>query len=477
MRIGIELGLVSRVAAVLLVAVGIASPQTRQFLDAPVVKSQIVVRWNASTKTMQWAIDDNPKYLNIGPDTVFLAKQGIYVTYPRLNPLRVQATSSVTAVADPAFAAVTKLIEAITSVATTVAPGSVVAGAAPAAPRAPCSDAQADITDLVDLLYGPSGQPGQPDALKTAAKEWIKAIDARYSKGQSGPDAIGGVVEDEKAGIRAEAKTVGDIAAKAKKLLDAFQKCAASVGGPYERSLKWLVLSNPSERVQQLADISAALTKLADTLTSQYVDETKWMGTNNTNYILGNEIDATAEKMQNVTVKVVNIAFTVSSSSITTDQPAAGSATFSVRRYSALTPEVGVGVVFGTITQPVFGTAQNAAKQTIVARKPDKSVSVNPTVLVNFVCRCGSGLLTPMAQIGAAASKDVPAILLGAGLRLFGLSKGDVAIGGGAMFAWVKDLQKLHVGDVVTGTNDINSDLGFSSRPRVGGYFAIQYKF
>jgi hypothetical protein len=66
---------------------------------------------------------------------------------------------------------------------------------------------------------------------------------------------------------------------------------------------------------------------------------------------------------------------------------------------------------------------------------------------------------------------------MGAGLRLFGLSKGDVAVGGGAMFSWVKDLQKLRVGDVVSGTNDINTDLKFNSRPKVGGYFAIQYKF
>src|SRR5208282_1688480 len=142
-----------------------------------------------------------------------------------------------------------------------------------------------------------------------------------------------------------------------------------------------------------------------------------------------------------------------------------------------LAPEVGVGAVFGTVTAPVYGTAQNASGQTIVAKKPNTSLSVNPTVLVNFVCRCGTGLLTPMAQIGAAASKTTPAILLGGGIRLFGLSKGDVALGGGAMFAWVKDLQHLKVGDVIGGTNDINSDLGFSGLPKVGGYFAIQYKF
>jgi hypothetical protein len=97
--------------------------------------------------------------------------------------------------------------------------------------------------------------------------------------------------------------------------------------------------------------------------------------------------------------------------------------------------------------------------------------------LVNFVCRCNTGLLTPMLQIGAAASKTLPAILAGGGVRLFGLGKGDVGLGGGAMFAWYKDLQKLQVGQVVTGTQQIQSDLGFISAPKIGGYVAIQYKF
>jgi hypothetical protein len=45
------------------------------------------------------------------------------------------------------------------------------------------------------------------------------------------------------------------------------------------------------------------------------------------------------------------------------------------------------------------------------------------------------------------------------------------------MLGWYKDLQKLKIGDVVAGTNDINSDLGYISTPKVGGYLAIQYKF
>jgi hypothetical protein len=162
---------------------------------------------------------------------------------------------------------------------------------------------------------------------------------------------------------------------------------------------------------------------------------------------------------------------------ISTDQQLGATVTFNVRKYAILTAEVGVGAVFGSITVPQYGTSTNSSGQTVVARVSSSSVSVNPTILTNFVCRCNTGLLTPMLQIGAAASKTLPAILVGGGVRLFGLGKGDVALGGGAMFAWYKDLQKLHVGDVVTGTQAIQSDLGFSSAPKIGGYVAIQYKF
>src|SRR5260370_25502762 len=68
-----------------------ASSQTRQFLDAPVVKSEVGVTWNASAKTMQWEADEIPPFRGIQSDTLFLTKDSIYVTYPFLNLLSVQA--------------------------------------------------------------------------------------------------------------------------------------------------------------------------------------------------------------------------------------------------------------------------------------------------------------------------------------------------------------------------------------------------
>jgi hypothetical protein len=278
-----------------------------------------------------------------------------------------------------------------------------------------------------------------------------------------------------------DAKTLKDRVDSAQTAWTSIKACADNGATPADQKIIYssVSLSDQTLRLSQLSGAVGAANQLADLLAKQYGASDKWMGPNATNYVVSDEITPSYQQMQNVTVKVASVAIKVDelTSRITTEQQSLGSVSFSIRKYSVLTPEVGIGAVFGTIKQPQYGTGKNAAGQTIITRVLDNSLSVNPTVLANFVCRCGTGLLVPMVQVGAAASKDLPAILLGAGLRLFGVGKGDVAIGGGAMFAWYKDLQKLHVGDVVNGTSDISADLGYINRPTIGGYFAIQYKF
>jgi hypothetical protein len=452
-----------------------AYSQTQQFLNAPVVRSEIKLRWNASTKTMQWAADDNNIYRNLTSDTLFLTKTSVYVTYPHLNPLRVQANASVTAVADPAYATITKLIESLTGVANLVAPALPNKAQTPGGPPpavAPCSDPASDIDQLRLLLYGADTSP---DTVGKAITGWISAIDQAIAAGESGPEAIAAGT----AMIDASATAFGQNINAAQKQWDVIKQCAANPLGLQRAYYEAAALSDQTVRIQQLIGLKAATMQLSDLLSKDYKGPDKWVGPSQTDYVISSEIVPTFDKMQTITAKVSSITLKVdgATSLISTDQQAAGSSTFNVRRYTALAPEIGVGAVFGTLKQPTYGTATNASGQTIVAQTSTTKLSVNPTILANFVCRCGTGLLVPMLQIGAATSKDLPAVLLGGGLRLFGTGKGDVAIGGGIMLGWYKDLQKLKVGDVVSGTSAINSDLGYIGTPKPGGYFAIQYKF
>jgi hypothetical protein len=449
--------------------------QTRQYLDAPVIKSGLRLRLSPGTKTIQWAVDGDTTFRDLDTSALFLARTSFNVAYPALNPLRTQASTSAVAVDDPSFATITKLIESITALATTIAPQTPTRGTPPPhyVPPPECSNAVADIELLRTALYG---EETSPKAVSDAIKRWIDAIDKSFASGMSGPQSMKAGIDEIKLSADKFTSYATEASARWKTITNCIEKAPDPQKGFYEVAA---LTAQDRTRLQQLLALQKATSDLSDLLTKDYAEPSKWTGTGSTDFIVGSQIKPTFDKMQNVTVKITsaNLKVDAITSVLSIDQQAAGTAIFSVRRYSVLVPEVGVGVVVGTLKTPVYGTGKNAAGQIIVAQTDTKSLSVNPTILANFVCRCEGGLLAPMLQIGVATSKDLPAILLGGGLRLFGLGKGDVALGGGAMFGWYKDLQKLKVGDVVTGTSDINSDLGYIATPKVGGYISIQYKF
>ncbi len=451
--------------------------QTRQYLDAPVVTSRIRVQ--LSGKDIQWELDNDDTFRGFPAHGLFLTKSSVYVTYPQLNPLRVQATASAVAADDPTFAAIKKLMDGITSVATTAGPAAVTGTGAAAAPVV--SACHAAVDSLNNALYGDSTSA---TAIQAKLKGWIYEIDKSLQT-KTGPESIQDAItlmRNDANGSTGPTVIIGikNNVDNAKKQWDLIKGCGTNPATPAADALYIATnAGDPHLRIEQLTALIAAINELANLLDKQFADTAKWTGPKTTDYKISAEITPTFDKMQTVTVKITTITLKVDTNTeaLLTDQQAASSVAFDVRKYGIFTPEIGAGAVFGTIAVPQYGTGTNSSGQTVVARVSTSSVSVNPTVLANFVCRCGTGLLVPMLQVGAAASKTLPAILLGGGLRLFGLSKGDVAIGGGGMFGWYKDLNKLHVGDVVTGTQAIQSDLTFTSAPKVGGYVAIQYKF
>src|SRR5205814_1764686 len=98
--------------------------------------------------------------------------------YPRMNPLRLQATATLKPADDPSYAVLTKLIDAISTVATTVRPAAPGAPGAPAAPATGCSNPAGDFNTLYDLLYG--GELS-PDRLAAAVKTWDESIENAFN--------------------------------------------------------------------------------------------------------------------------------------------------------------------------------------------------------------------------------------------------------------------------------------------------------
>ena len=99
-----------------------ASAQTSEFLDAPTVKNMVRVQWDPSSKKATWAVDGEDVFRELSADKLFLTKTSVFVTYPRLNPLKLQATAAVTIADDPGYAIIAKLAESIFSVVSMLRP-------------------------------------------------------------------------------------------------------------------------------------------------------------------------------------------------------------------------------------------------------------------------------------------------------------------------------------------------------------------
>lgn len=232
-----------------------AFAQTAKLLDAPVVKSELQVRWNDGAKNMQWQADGRQPYRAVQADSIFLTKRSIFVTYYQMNPLRVQATATATAADDPSYAVITKLIDALTSVATTVGPALPASAPGAPLPAAPatvlptCGNPAGDFNSLYLLLYG---KDEQPDELARRVKSWIDAIDTVFASGKSGPDAIA-------AGIVAIRRDANYYALVVKNSTDAWNRikdCATSA--PTDQLKALYAAASLTDINNRISQISAA---------------------------------------------------------------------------------------------------------------------------------------------------------------------------------------------------------------------------
>lgn len=238
-------------------------------------------------------------------------------------------------------------------------------------------------------------------------------------------------------------------------------------------------LTNPRLRVQQLTALIETLTQINEALAA-YADEKNWLsdrnGGNRTNYVIYDELRPSSATMQRFSIKAVRLRYQPTATALTVAKEEVGAGAFTVRAFRRFTAEIGTGLVLSDIKRPKYGTATNEAGETVVGAAKLSEESYDAAIVTNFVCRCGWGdEFAPMIQIGVAPRPSSPSILLGGGFRLFALGKGNVAVGVGAIMAWVKDLTELEPGDKVTGTKDIESDLSYQRRVRP--YVALLYSF
>jgi hypothetical protein len=230
-------------------------------------------------------------------------------------------------------------------------------------------------------------------------------------------------------------------------------------------------LTNPRSRLPELREIQKTVADLGDGL-AKFAASGNWM--TNSLYRL-TSVEATQAKLQKVTLKFTRLKYEATSTGVTMGTAEAGTGTFTVRRFDRFVVELGAGVITAELIAPKYGTVEKDGKQFAVKTSEQKS-SWNPAVVGNFVCRCWrSAVLAPMFQFGALPSKDTPALLVGAGARIFGGSKGGFGITYGAAFAWVKRISDEDLAKPITGTADIEKNRRFVYEP--APYFMFQYQF
>lgn len=521
----------------LLPAVAVADdpPKPAALVSAQRVKAVVRVTGVVEKKLMH-VVDDGQGVGSTLNGVILTTRDKISVTVHHPNPLTTQVSASTTAVDDPSAGVFAKLLDAISGVAALVRPAAAGDAGSERADALPetfacqvVEDAeqfvkQMSLKALSDDLASPKKLGEAIDAWKTAAadkgrpgivaavaliKTHADSLQTNIDQAAKAFDAVRARADLDLSSLQAGLQQARDRIDVATTKLEDYRKTVSSKPTPAETAAIGMLAQTladarevaaneaskidcerqarsvyrgaqvalPFAEIARLKNIAASVKALRTAIETTYLGQdvrNRWTN-NDADFELIWDVRPTAEKGQRVTVKWVPISVALVDDSLQTKSGEAASATFDVYLFRRWVPELGLGVTFGLITRPKYGTSTEGGK-TVVKRLADEQVSVEPTVMVNFL-PWGEQGLTPMIQLGAAVSKTAPTILMGPGWRLPG-SKGGAAIGLGLMLAWVKDLQSLKPGDPVGGTKDIDDDLGFGNKlPKTRLYVNLQYKF
>ncbi len=453
----------------LLLTTPVADAQTREYLDARAV-SRVRVRWDPGLAGLVATAsgDDQFKALSVSPP--FLTQDALAVTYPRLNPLRVEVTAAPRDAAGVSGSVMTRLraLLALSAVMVPLAreaasPATGASGASEDSCGAPLT-ARADAAALTSRLWVTQSS----ETLAARVSSWRRSVDDAFGAGLDGPVAISAavalidqfvtqldthLVESDHILARIAAETARTTSA---------QPCETSARAVY----LVIDLANPRARMAALTGVRAAARLLRDSLLRGYGATEKW---HDGDYRLA-DIRPTRESSSRVTIRVTQLQFDVdeSTGALVGMEEATGSETLIAQRFSRFGREFAVASVISSVTRPGYGTTTNEDGATVVGRLPRPAVSDG--------ARFSRELRLPMPDRTLAGSdapgwyrhlQRCPRTSRWRRHPPIGLPKGDVAIGGGGIIAWVKDLRTLHVGDRVGGTSDIEADLRVRQSLRV----------
>lgn len=154
-----------------------------------------------------------------------------------------------------------------------------------------------------------------------------------------------------------------------------------------------------------------------------------------------------------------------------------GKHSFRVKKFKKFVPEVAYGTAYTFIEYPVYGTTEDENGNQVVDQSGNERINnLNISGMINFNYFRSHSAIHPLIQVGLGINNEIPTLLTGGGIRVH-INDTRFAISGGLAFTWVKKLNKLSEGDIVTGTAEIDEDLTYQFNWPPKPYVGFQFKF
>jgi hypothetical protein len=460
-----------RFPALLILLVFVVCPATADttaaLLTADVAGDRIYITFDGTQ--LSYKLNATRALQPLTDNTTVLISNSVGIAYISFNPLTAKVRLDVTEQPDANYD-ISSFLTALTGFATAVAPETAAVKPPSAVQPSFACALDKDLQELDDVLGSKADADGS-DKWKAVSVDEVAA----WKDGALGLK-----------GVRDTMKLIGDASkrldvrlAEIGKRWKAVQDEWQSNGGQDCHHKPEQLAAATAQRAPAVETAIADTTAIRGSLNSLldylkvFASAADWSGDDFTISVKRPDIG----KQATVKITVASLSLALGKTSVAVTEVPKQQVTRSVvlREYSLFPREVGVAVVHSDLRYPTYGTAVVDGK-TVVAKADNSANAVTGAVMLNLICRCmgRSSPVFPGLQIGIGTAKDAPSLLGGFVLRF--ISPSAFSIMGGWQITWAKDLDKLKVGDPVSGTAAIDSDLKLRRLPSAW-YIGAQYSF
>jgi hypothetical protein len=149
-----------------------------------------------------------------------------------------------------------------------------------------------------------------------------------------------------------------------------------------------------------------------------------------------------------------------------------------IMKFQRFVPEVSVGTAYTFFTYNTYGTVTDSTGQQYIATPTVNSVrNLKITTMINFNYYIPNSPIHPSYQIGVGLNSEIPTLITGLGIRSNIGSIRRLTISGGIAMTWLKELDTLREGDLISGSDDIEKDLKYKFSWPPKPYIGLQYNF